>query len=324
MQKVPFQDFIQSELSKQLLFKDVSESIKSQNIGQRLPINNLYGDGEVTVLPLMADSSIVIFQFKPIENIEVYQKNMRQTGLSFTANLSGLLSCIIDQNTVKFDQGQTSLQRVTQFIEYGATQFTAGQSYNQITLHLSHEWLSQRGENLSLDLLQHDFWSGTYFAGLLSQKAKATCLQLINDESLKSNFHLISAKALELWAYQLPVITELDFQNRSNRYIQKASDISHIRQAALILEQNMQSPPDIQCLARAVGINDHKLKQGFNIIYQKPPYTYLRERRLSRAKDLLKQGYSVGKVAEKVGYKSPSHFSLAFKKRFGYSPSSTP
>jgi AraC-like DNA-binding protein len=309
MKKVSFTDFIQHELSKQLALKDLSYSIKHQSIGQHLPLNTEYGQGKVTILPLIADSSVVIFQFKPSKNVEVYQKKIKQTGLSFTVHLSGTLSCIIDQYIIKFDQGQTSLQRSAQYVEYGATQFFSGQNYCQVTLHLSHEWLSQQREGLSLALLKHDFWSGIYFAGHLTEQTKAICLQLVNDESLRTNFHLISAKALALWAYQLPVIAELDFQQNNNQHIRKASDISSIRQAALILEKNMQSPPDIQCLARAVGINDHKLKQGFKIIFQQPPFTYLRERRLLRARDLLKQGCSVGKVAEEVGYKISSHFS---------------
>lgn len=322
MRKISFSDFIQHELSKKLVLEDLSKSIISQRIGQCLAINEQYGHGKVTILPLMADSSIVIFQFSPSQNIEVYQKEMMQTGLSFTANLSGKLYCILEKQRVEFDQNQTSLQRSVQRVEYSATQFLSGQNYCQITLHLSHEWLSQRGEVLSLALLNHDFWSGSYFAGQLTEQAKIVCLQLVNDQSLQNNFHLISAKALALWAYQLPIISELNFQENNNKHIRKASDISSIRQAALILEKNMQSPPNIKCLARIVGINDHKLKQGFKIIYQQPPFTYLRERRLSRARELLKQGCSVGKVAESIGYKSASHFSLAFKKRFGYSPSS--
>ena len=82
----------------------------------------------------------------------------------------------------------------------------------------------------------------------------------------------------------------------------------------------MQSPPNIQGLAKIVGINEHKLKQGFNHIYKQPPFTYLRERRLCHARDLLNQGISVTKVAEQVGYKSVSHFSLTYKKRYGQSP----
>jgi AraC-like DNA-binding protein len=322
MEKISFSDFIHHDLSKELVLKDLSKSIQSQRIGQCLAINDKYGDGNVTILPLMADSSIVISQFEPSQNIEVYQKEMMQTGLSFTVNLSGMLNYIFEKKRLVFEQNQTSLQRSTQRVEYSATQFFSGQSYCQITLHLSHEWLSQRNEVLSLALLKHDFWSGTYFAGQLTEQAKIICLQLVNDQSLYNNFHLISAKALALWAYQLPIISELDLNQKNSKYSHKASDISCIRQAAIILEKNMQSPPNIKGLARIVGINDHKLKQGFKIIYQQPPFTYLRERRLLRARDLLKQGCSVGKTAETVGYKSASHFSLAFKKRFGYSPSS--
>lgn len=323
MEKVVFSEFIKHELTKQLLFNDLSQLIKKQKVGYLLPIDKDYGAGEVTMLPLIADSTLVIFEFTPHRDLEVYQTQIIQKGLSFTINLSGSMVFIADEKRFYFDKNQTSLQKTEQKLAYGATQFFKGQKYCQVTLHLSHEWLSQRGEILSLALLQDDFWLGSYFAGNLTDQASVLCNQLVNEKELQSNFHLTSAQALSLWGNQLPVIAKLNIGSSNKNQMHKASDVSCIRQAASILEKNMQSPPDIQSLAKLVGINDHKLKQGFNYIYKQPPFTYLRERRLSRARDLLTQGVSVTKVAEEVGYKSVSHFSSVYKKRFGQTPNSS-
>ena len=210
MEKVTFSEFIKSELTKQLEFNDLSLSIKAQKVGHLLPINDSYGTGKVTILPLIADSTIVIFEFTPSKDLEVYQTQLTQSGLSFTANLSGSMLCIADNKRFTFDKGQTSLQKTEQEIKYGATQFFKNQQYSQVTLHLSHEWLSQRSEVLSLALLQDDFWLGSYFAGNLTPQSILLCNQLTNDKELQSNFHLISAQALSLWGNQLPVIAKLN------------------------------------------------------------------------------------------------------------------
>lgn len=48
---------------------------------------------------------------------------------------------------------------------------------------------------------------------------------------------------------------------------------------------------------------------------------YLRERRFDAAVLLLREGrFSVGRIAELLGYSSVYSFSLAFKRRFGYAP----
>ena len=53
----------------------------------------------------------------------------------------------------------------------------------------------------------------------------------------------------------------------------------------------------------------------------KSPQEFIRVVRLERAAMLLRDGESVGNVAEKVGFDNAKYFSTAFKKYFGVSPS---
>ena len=99
-----------------------------------------------------------------------------------------------------------------------------------------------------------------------------------------------------------------------------AADIASIRQAQDILQQSLRTPPSLMELARQVGINDRKLKQGFREVLDTTVFGYLTQQRMETACRLLQQKRSVAVVAATVGYDSPTAFSGAFRRKFGIAP----
>ncbi|RUA22587.1 AraC family transcriptional regulator [Billgrantia gudaonensis] len=51
-------------------------------------------------------------------------------------------------------------------------------------------------------------------------------------------------------------------------------------------------------------------------------FGYLQECRLSKARQLPRRGYSVQQTAHLCGYRHATNFATAFRRRFGYPPSS--
>ena len=89
-----------------------------------------------------------------------------------------------------------------------------------------------------------------------------------------------------------------------------------------ILDQNLETPPSLNDLARQIGVNTFKLKKNFKALFGVPVFKYLQETRLTTAYDLLKnQDATVQEAAWQVGYDSLSSFSNAFAQKFGYRPS---
>jgi AraC-like DNA-binding protein len=87
------------------------------------------------------------------------------------------------------------------------------------------------------------------------------------------------------------------------------------------LIQHMEMPPNLSQLARTTGINEYKLKRGFKELFGNTVFGYLSEIRLELAKsDLQERKKSVTEIAFSLGYSSVPHFSTAFKKKFGVSP----
>ena len=89
-----------------------------------------------------------------------------------------------------------------------------------------------------------------------------------------------------------------------------------------ILCQEFVDPPSISSLARRVGINECYLKKGFREKTGETIGGFIRNLRMKKARELLESGKdSVLDTAIFVGYSNPGHFSMAFKKMYGYSPS---
>ncbi len=87
------------------------------------------------------------------------------------------------------------------------------------------------------------------------------------------------------------------------------------------LIQHFLEDHTLQKLSRHFGINPNKLMYLFRKAFNKSVFEYLAELRMEFAKRLLQKGnMRVVDVARAIGYKNPNHFSTAFKRRFGVSP----
>lgn len=100
------------------------------------------------------------------------------------------------------------------------------------------------------------------------------------------------------------------------------ADIEKITAATGILLDQMEQPPSLVAIAKQVGLNDWKLKQGFKEVFGTTVFGYLRERRLEKALAMMEQGAAnVNEAACAVGYNNPSYFAGAFRKKYGVNPS---
>ncbi|MDN3547789.1 helix-turn-helix transcriptional regulator [Mucilaginibacter aquaedulcis] len=127
------------------------------------------------------------------------------------------------------------------------------------------------------------------------------------------------AKALELLSLELEQLETFALQQKNTLW--KERDQERIHQAKIIIEENLLNPCSLIELAHKVGLNDFKLKKGFREILGTTVFGYLYDLRMYKAMTLLKEGKLIRDVAYEVGYKNAHHFTVAFKKKFGYLPS---
>ena len=90
-----------------------------------------------------------------------------------------------------------------------------------------------------------------------------------------------------------------------------------------VVEENYTSPISIDELAYLSGRSLSSFKREFQDIYGEPPARWIREKRLSKAHEMLRSSsLSVADVAYSLGFENPTHFSRIFKQQYGMAPSS--
>jgi AraC-like DNA-binding protein len=87
------------------------------------------------------------------------------------------------------------------------------------------------------------------------------------------------------------------------------------------MTEHFPDPLTLQEIASHIGISPSYLGSIFKEVTGTAPINYLVGIRLRKAKDLLRDGYSVTEAAEKVGFNDIFYFSKCFKKHEGMSPS---
>ncbi len=101
------------------------------------------------------------------------------------------------------------------------------------------------------------------------------------------------------------------------------NDIRKIREGRDIIMNNLDKElPSLKFFALQLGTNEFKLKYGFKQLYGTTVYRFLLQERLRKSKMLIQYSdHSIKSIANLTGFKSLSHFSRTFKKRYGYTPS---
>ena len=88
-----------------------------------------------------------------------------------------------------------------------------------------------------------------------------------------------------------------------------------------VVEDNYTSPISLGELAYLSGRSLSSFKRDFQSIYGETPAKWIREKRLSKARQMLQSSQmSVADVAYSLGFENPTHFSRIFKQQYGASP----
>jgi AraC-like DNA-binding protein len=87
------------------------------------------------------------------------------------------------------------------------------------------------------------------------------------------------------------------------------------------IHRDLSHPWSVAQLASIANISRTALAQRFTRLLGRPPLTYIADRRLSHAAELLRTSTtSVAAIANQVGYSSEAAFSRAFRRRYGQPP----
>ncbi|RAW00692.1 helix-turn-helix transcriptional regulator [Pseudochryseolinea flava] len=157
-------------------------------------------------------------------------------------------------------------------------------------------------------------WSGSHSVNASMRQSLDDIFSTPLQGKLKSMF--IEGKVLELIALQLGQSTAIVKST-------KRSDADVFHDIKKYLDIHFTDDLSLRGIARTFGLNEFKLKKGFKMQFETTIFDYIHDLRMIHANHLLRDNKMfVNEVSSIVGYKNPNHFSTAFKRRFGISPSS--
>ncbi len=104
-------------------------------------------------------------------------------------------------------------------------------------------------------------------------------------------------------------------------FLEDEANVEKVRKAKKLIIENMVDPPSLNELSDKVKLPLQHLKDGFKQIYGETVFAFLFNYKMEYARKLLaSKKYNITETSFEVGYSTPSHFIVAFKKKFGSTP----
>jgi AraC-like DNA-binding protein len=202
-----------------------------------------------------------------------------------------------------------------------------GERHQFITVEFSRNFLQQHLRESAAALhplvravfVQKEFPSGVSTPAALTEAQLALLGSLRRPPVMRATqFLWYQSKALELMMefFFKPPEQEGFFCAR-----QKHVAGERVKKVVEVLSERLVEPPTLEELGRLVGCSHFYLSRTFSAEMGMTIPQYIRQLRLERAAELLKEGkHNVTEVAMEVGYSSLSHFSAAFHEKYGCCP----
>ncbi|SHM89374.1 AraC family transcriptional regulator [Pseudomonas asturiensis] len=87
------------------------------------------------------------------------------------------------------------------------------------------------------------------------------------------------------------------------------------------IEAELQGPVSVQAMATVLGVSEGYLMRAFRDTTGQSPHSYVIDRRLARARTLLRHSTQrLADIAQACGFSSQAHMATAFRQRLGISP----
>lgn len=199
-------------------------------------------------------------------------------------------------------------------------------NYSSIGIELSIEYL-ERVFNGDLELL------GEFGKSLYSERESAFSSNVMIQPQMKRvlqdlvhNEYTGTMKKMYIESKIVEVLLQVIKYGGENRYDLSGgslsrSDIDKLYYVRELVSNNLQNPYSLRELSRLAGINEFKLKKGFKEIFSTTIFNHLYDERMVLGQKLLiEQDTSIADIAQQVGYKNPTHFTAAFKRKFNELP----
>jgi len=195
---------------------------------------------------------------------------------------------------------------------------------------------TEQWKKITQNLLSDDTYNDTHLLQFkdttkLVKSHLCSVLSLKNPQ-INLQYYLVTSIETEVKSKILDeeiILKKRKFESKQTRVnhkpslITKEKDVRALQEVRDFILKHLEEPlPSLKVLANKYGINEYKLKSGFNQLYHTSVFRFLTEERLKRGCILIENTELPLQMVTKLsGFKNVSHFSSAFKKRYGIKPS---
>jgi AraC-like DNA-binding protein len=302
--------------------QDVTSSSDVQSFEYLFQFPQQFGQGGRKDIEVHPEICLSIFDYELHDNV-VVQLPEWEHPLQFSVSLSGT---VIDEYGGKLGAGYTCISGGG--IQRQMLVKSSKSRHIGINIHMSPDVLRtffphHDGEMLpQLRLLSNgDDWQSLIYPEI------TTAIEQVVKQMMSCPYQgttkqiYLQGKVIELMALQLAPILNNPGELTPSPQL-KPTTVNRIHQAREILHFRLENPPSLVELAEIVGISDRTLRYGFKALFGTTVFSYLTQKRLERAEELLRHGgVTVAEVANLLGYSHLGHFAAAFKRQFGITPS---
>ena len=242
------------------------------------------------------------------------------------ANAHTTPQCIIQLSLILDDRGQIELvtNGTCSLLSYlpkdligkPITEFMTEKSRERWTKKLSKYLKRERSETvLFLEFMTND-------GLLLAKDCQLSVYQALDGSGQKILLNTVfySPEFVNLEKLKTLKVTK---GTKEHKVTLTPKDIQIIRGVHDAIINNLDKDlPSLKELAHQEGTNEYKLKYGFKQVYGTTIFRFLIQERLRMARTLiLHSTHTIKQIVQMTGFKSKTHFSRAFKDKYGRSPS---
>ncbi|MDQ6469197.1 helix-turn-helix transcriptional regulator [Flavobacterium sp. LHD-80] len=178
----------------------------------------------------------------------------------------------------------------------------------------------------TIPLLAEAIENGSSYKMWETSKSISPKLNILIEDILQCSYSgaikkaFLESKVVEILSYLFTIINEEE--NTKTIVELSACDYLKILEVENILKTQFKEKHTLASIAAQVGLNNFKIKKHFKLVFNTTVFNYLTQVRMEYAKKLItEKELPICVVSEELGYKNQHHFTVAFKKTFGYLPS---
>jgi len=300
------------------------------SVEERVPLPDLFGTGTLTTIASRSDLSVMIVKHeKSADSVQV-ETRLQIPMLKFGFALRSL-SCSVWfdglRKRLPVSSGDLCIASSSTVLQF---EDAPSGNFDFLTLMMGSDFILELMEEYDenprpefLRLVNEPGGEPSLIVSSFDQAARAIAEKIRNCEYRGAVQRLyMEGATLELAAVSLQRLLGIQDLSAPTRAF-SSRDEERMREAGELLDAGFIHPPSIGELAKELGMSQAKLKRDFRRTHGMGVHEYVVDKRMDYAKRrIVEEGLGVKEAAYFSGYRSQSHFSQAFARRYGYSPGS--